>query len=75
MRLSRVELSKLIGLSVSTIQDYETGHHRAKGTPIQPEEWTRYRLMCGALTAGLVFDWKTCSVTVTQRRTFNLMPD
>ena len=54
--LTRNELARLSGVSVSQIRDYEGGTRRGKaGTKacIRDAAWKRYALVCAAVEAGL----------------------
>ena len=56
MKLSRVALSKVLGYSTSTIQEYEEGRRRGKPenvATISPAHWRRYALALAAIEAGL----------------------
>ena len=61
VNLSRRELAERIGISASRITDYERGHDRGSGVPIDQGTMTRYRLACAAVALGVEFDWLTLS--------------
>ena len=61
VNLSRRELAERIGISASRITDYERGHDRGSGAPIDQGARTRYRLACAAVALGIEFDWLTLS--------------
>ena len=63
VNLSRRELAERIGISASRITDYERGHDRGSGVPIDQGTMTRYRLACAAIMLGIEFDWLTLSLT------------
>ena len=63
VNLSRRELAERIGISESRITDYERGHDRGSGVPIDQGTMTRYRLACAAIMLGVEFDWLTLSLT------------
>ena len=63
VNLSRRELAERIGISASRITDYERGHDRGSGVPIDQGTMTRYRLACAAIMLGVEFDWLTLSLT------------
>lgn len=46
--LSRQQLSRLTGFSISAIQDYERGT-LSTGRPVDPAMMQRYRLACAAI--------------------------
>lgn len=54
--LTRAALSDLTGFSQQSIADYESGF-QTKGTPVDPDAFKRYKLVCAAIHAGLSFDW------------------
>lgn len=56
---TRVQLSALIGYSVSMIRDYELGAVRGTGKVIGKNEWLRYRLACAAIEHAIIFNWET----------------
>jgi DNA-binding XRE family transcriptional regulator len=57
-KICRPKLAQLIGYSVSSIVGMETGIN-PKGQPIDPQSFTRYRMACAALAAGLQgFQWE-----------------
>lgn len=57
VKLTRDQLSELVGVSVSRIADIEAGKSRANGAPIDAATMTRYRMACAAVTLGVSFDW------------------
>ena len=63
VNLSRRELAERVGISESRITDYERGHDRGSGEPIDQGTMTRYRLACAAIMLGVEFDWLTLSLT------------
>ena len=62
VKLSRRELAERIGVSESTITNFELGHVRETGKPIDENAMLRYRLACAAITLGVEFDWLTCAL-------------
>jgi transcriptional regulator with XRE-family HTH domain len=68
MGLSRRKLSDLTGMSESNIADIETGTYRANRHPVPRAVMQRYRLVCGAITAGLTFDWYRAKLKTSERR-------
>src|SRR5512133_3435639 len=63
MGFSREQLARLTGYSASAIVDIEAGKYRNTGHPVPEPVMRRYRLICGAITAGLSFDWFRAKVT------------
>lgn len=57
MKMSRAELSEVIGFSASTITDMETGHNRSTKVPIDPAAMKRYRMACAGAALGAEFTW------------------
>lgn len=55
--LSRKRLAELSGYSPSAIQYMEGGINPQTGRKIGHADFARYRLVCAAVAAGLVFDW------------------
>jgi len=66
MGYSRAKLARLTGYSQSAIADIEAGRYRNTGHPIPAYVMTRYRMMCGAVTANLSFDWYRARVTTSE---------
>lgn len=55
--LTRAQLAKLSGWSISQIQDFERGT-KHDGRPLSDAAWQRYRLTCAAISRGLYrFAW------------------
>jgi transcriptional regulator with XRE-family HTH domain len=59
--LTRPQLSRLTGFSVESIQAYERGTNSA-GDPIPASAMLRYRTACGAIHAGITFDWRSVTL-------------
>lgn len=57
MGLSRPELAKLTGYSKNQIVIFESGVNPISGDKVGDREMSRYRTVCGAVMAGLEFDW------------------
>lgn len=59
--LTMEDLSRLTGFSTSAICRFEGGYNRQPGgelTPIPPQAWQRYRLVCAAVASGSdKFNW------------------
>jgi transcriptional regulator with XRE-family HTH domain len=68
MGFSRRKLSGMTGFSESAIADIEAGRYRNTGHPIPSAIMTRYRTVCGAVTAQLSFDWFRAKLTTDERR-------
>jgi transcriptional regulator with XRE-family HTH domain len=68
MGLSRRKLASLIGLSESNIADIEAGVYRINKRPVPEPIMRRYRMLCGAVTAGLAFDWYRAKLKTDERR-------
>lgn len=64
--LTRAALSDLTGFSQQSIADYESGF-QTKGTPVDPDAFKRYKLVCAAIHSGLSFNWITVELEVTKR--------
>lgn len=62
VRLSRPKLAEMIGMSVSSIADIETGHNRSTKAVIDGAVMQRYRMCCAAVMAGIEFDWFSVSL-------------
>lgn len=52
MGMSRQQLSDATGFSVGAIKTFESGRN------CDEQVWRRYRLVCAAIAAGLVPDWR-----------------
>ena len=48
MGYTQTQLALALGLSRRTVQHMEKGS-RLDGSPIQPKDWQRYRLLCAGL--------------------------
>lgn len=61
--LSRPELAKRTGFSLSSIQQFEEGINYPTGKPPGASAWERYRTACAAVSAELTgFDWLSLTV-------------
>jgi transcriptional regulator with XRE-family HTH domain len=60
--LSRERLSQLTGYSIGHIRNMESGINHSSGKPIPARTFTRYRMLCAAVHAGLDFDFRTCTL-------------
>jgi transcriptional regulator with XRE-family HTH domain len=60
--LSRPQLARLTGYSISHIQNMEAGLNLSTGAAIRKQDMQRYKLVCAAIHAGLDFNWKQCAI-------------
>lgn len=62
VKLSRPELSRLIGWSVTRITHIEEGGHRSTGVATSDANMTRYRMSCATVMLGATFDWREVTI-------------
>lgn len=76
MGLSRSALAELSGYSETAIRQFEAGGATVGGAfeTTGDAAFHRYRLVCGALTARLRFNWKAVEIDLTRREKVEIKP-